>query len=109
MGEVIGETLVWTVGAWTAVTTADRLFSNRSFYGVLGCLVVSGAAMTTVEVALLGFRWLWHPAWVAFSAFGISRIHAAGLGFLFLCFLFVFSGFFRPWLQGLLRAKPTLL
>lgn len=49
-------TIAYIAAAWIAVLSAERLFSNRSFYGVVACACLSYVTFEFVSGVLQGFH-----------------------------------------------------
>lgn len=69
LGAVSLESLSYSVAAIVGFLLARRVFSNRSVYGVVGCAMVSFAALVAVQAAIMAVMGLRAPESIDWRSF----------------------------------------
>lgn len=91
LGRVPFETLAYAFGGIIAVISARSVFSNRSFYGVFGCLLLSSIGIVFIELLSLWIQAIRADAIVYWSIFWKEWLIGLGLMTLTLFFFFRFG------------------
>lgn len=93
------ETVSYAAAAVVATLTAGRVFSNRSWYGLLACGASSVAALGAARAVVLGIVSLRRPELVSWTAFGETFLWNMLLLPVLLSLCFAFAGQIRSFLR----------
>lgn len=93
------ETVSYAVAAMVAALTSERVFSNRSWYGLLACGGSSVAALGLTRAVVLWIVSLRHPERVSWAAFGETFLWNMILLPVILSLCFMFAGQIRSFLR----------
>ncbi|MBI5793640.1 hypothetical protein HZA87_00940 [Candidatus Uhrbacteria bacterium] len=88
------ETLSYSAAAVVLVLCSRHLFSNRSFWGILGTFTLSLLALTCMEVILSVFQVIFQNGSLSFQALLSLRLWGLGMGAILLLLFFPLSEFF---------------
>ena len=100
-------TLAFAGTAWIALVSAERLFSNRSFYGVAACTSLSFLTFEFISAILLSFSAFFQKQELYWGTFFDDADGRFFTLLLFLFFLFSFAKQIRSLLIKLLLLPPS--
>lgn len=95
-----GETVSYAAAGVAAFLSAQHLFSNRSWYGLIACGASAVISLNVVRAVVLAAVALRHPERVSWAAFGDTLLWNLVLVALLLSLLFTFA----KQIRGVLRA-----
>jgi len=93
------ETISYAVAAVVTALTAGRVFSNRSWYGLLACGASTVAALGITRAIVLSIVSLRRPELVSWDAFGETFLWSMVLLPVLLSLCFAFAGHIRSFLR----------
>lgn len=100
-------TLAFIVTAWVALMSAERLFSNRSFYGVAACTSLGYLSFECISALLLGFSAFFLKQELYWGTFFDDAVGRFITLLIFLMFLYSFAKQIRSFLIKLSLLPPS--
>lgn len=94
------ESIAYVVAAVAAMLSARHLFSNRSWYGLAACGLVSVASLGVARAGVLGIVWLQHPERVSWPTYWDTLLWNAILIVVLLSIFFTFARQIRGFLKS---------
>ncbi|MFC1788085.1 rod shape-determining protein MreD [Patescibacteria group bacterium] len=89
------EIISYTLGAIVAYSSARRLFSNRSFYGILACGIISYMTLIVSEIIILSIYSLTSLTHISWTNFTEYAVWSSSMLIVVLMILFVFAAKIR--------------